>query len=273
MSWLDREGASFGQEVWDRIDGAARASAAEVVAARKILPVAGPLGISLRAGISEDEAVGDEEESSGEAHVHVPSTSALPLLHRPFRLGARSVEAFLSRGEPLDLDEAEEAARSVARAEERLLFAGHPRARVPGLLRHRGALDLPLHDWSDPRRAADDLLAALAQLDSMGRHGPYAAAIAPSRYWQLFRPYEGTSLTPHAQLAALFEGGLVKAPALTEGAVVVMKSGSGPRVLVGQELAAAYDGREGIFHRISLVESVTLLEGVPGSVAVLGPAR
>ncbi len=273
MSWLDREGASFGQEVWDQIDAAARASASEVLATRKVLPVAGPLGIGLRAGISEDEFVGDEEEGEGEAHVHVPSARALPLLHRPFRLGARSVEAFLGRGEPLDLEQAAEAARIVARAEERLLFNGHPRVGVPGLLRHRGALELPLHDWSDPRRAADDLLAALAQLDSTGRHGPYAAAVAPARYWQLFRPYEGTSLTPHQQLAALFEGGIVKAPALSEGAIVVMKSASGPRVLVGQELAAAYDGREGVFHRISLVESVTLLEGVPGSVAVLQPAR
>jgi uncharacterized linocin/CFP29 family protein len=273
MSWLDREGASFGQEVWDAIDAAARASASEMLAGRKILPVAGPLGIAVRAGISEDEAVGDEEAPTGEAHVHLPSARALPLLHKPFQLGARSVEAFLSRGEPLDLEEAAEAARIVARSEERLIFAGHPRAGVPGLLHHRGAVELPLHDWSDPRRAADDLLAAVAQLDAVGRNGPYAAALSPSRYWQLFRPYEGTSLTPHAQLSAVFEGGVVKAPALTEGAVVVMKSASGPRVLVGQDLAAAYDGREGIFHRISLVESVTLLEGVPGSVAVLGPAR
>jgi uncharacterized linocin/CFP29 family protein len=272
MSWLEREAASFGQEVWDQIDAAARASAAEVLATRKVLPVAGPLGIALRAGISDDAAAGGEEGDS-EAHVHLPSVRALPLLHRPFRLGARSVEAFLARGEPLDLEGAAEAARIIARAEERLVLAGDDRAGVPGLLRHRGALELPLHDWSDPGRAADDLLAALARLDSAGRHGPYAAALSPSRYWQLFRPYEDSPLTPHAQLAQLFEGGIVKAPALAEGAVVVMKSASGPRVLVGQDLAAAYDGREGIFHRISLVESVTLLEGVPGSVAVLGPAR
>jgi uncharacterized linocin/CFP29 family protein len=272
MSWLDREAASFGQDVWDKIDAAARSSAAEVLAGRKILPVSGPLGIALRAGISEDEAA-EEEEAGSEAHLHVPDVRALPLLHRPLRLGVRSVEAYLARGEPLDLEEVAEAARVLARAEERLIFAGHARAGVAGLLRHRDALELPMHDWSDPRRAADDLLGALAQLDSAGRHGPYAAAVSPTRYWQLFRPYEGTSLTPHGQLAALFEGGIVKAPALTEGAVVMMKSSSGPRVLVGQELSAAYDGREGIFHRISLIESVTLLEGVPGSVAVLGPAR
>ena len=61
----------------------------------------------------------------------------------------------------------------------------------------------------------------------------------------------------------------MKAPALVDGAVVVMRTASGPRVLVGGELAAAYDGREGVFHRISLVESVTLMPGVAGSVAIL----
>ena len=70
-----------------------------------------------------------------------------------------------------------------------------------------------------------------------------------------------------------FPGGIVKAPGLQDGAVVVVRSASGPRAVVGQELSAAYDGREGIFHRISLVESVTLLPGVPGSVAVLRGAR
>ena len=70
-----------------------------------------------------------------------------------------------------------------------------------------------------------------------------------------------------------FAGGLVKAPALEDGALVVARSESGPRVVIGQELTAAYDGREGIFHRISLVESVTLLPGAPGAVAVLRAAR
>jgi hypothetical protein len=37
--------------------------------------------------------------------------------------------------------------------------------------------------------------------------------------------------------------------------------------------AAADDGRAGTFRRISLVESVPLLPGVPGSVAVLGGTR
>lgn len=271
MSWQDREGAPFGQEVWDRLDAAVREAAGEARAGRRVLAVVGPLGFDARAGVAEDEAAdgGDEPEAGDETHVHVPAVRALPVLHRTFRLGARAVEALVKRGEPLTLTEAAEAARRIARAEDRLLFEGHAGAGVRGLLEHPGRVEVPAGDWADPGRAADALLDALARLDEAGRHGPYAAAVSPARYYQLLRPFPGTSLTPYQQLLPAFEGGIVKAPALRDGALVVVRSGSGPRAVVGQDLTAAYDGREGIFHLVSLAESITLLPGVPGSVAVL----
>ncbi|HET8734459.1 MAG TPA: family 1 encapsulin nanocompartment shell protein, partial [Anaeromyxobacteraceae bacterium] len=194
-------------------------------------------------------------------------------LHRTFSLGARQVEALTKRGEPLVLTPAAEAGRRIGGMEDRLLLQGHAGARVHGLLEHDGAVALGLGDWSDPGRAADELLGALVRLDDAGRHGPYAVALSPARYYQLLRPYAGGALTPYQQLLPAFAAGIVKAPALADGALVVERSEAGPKVVVGQELAAAYDGREGIFHLISLVESVTLLPGAPGSVAVLRPGR
>ncbi len=270
MSWLDRDGAPFDQAVWDAIDAAVRSAADEVRAARRALPVVGPLGIAARVAVGDDAPVGDDDEApEGEAHLHLPKVRTLPLIHRPFQVGVRGVEAFLARGEPLPLDRAGEAARLVARAEERLLFQGNDAAHVPGLLRHRGAVRLPLGDWSDPARAADDLLGALAALDAAGWSGPCALAVAPALYWKLFRPYPGTGLTPHRQLEPAFTAGIVKAPTLADAAVVVVRSPSGPRVVVGQELAVAYDGREGVFYQFSVAESVTLLQGAEGTVAVL----
>jgi uncharacterized linocin/CFP29 family protein len=270
MTWADRDAAPFGQDVWDQIDAVARAAADEERAGRRLLETVGPLGFSARAGVAEDQRVGDETDER--VHVHVPRVSVLPVLHRTFSLGARAVAGAAAR-EPLVLSDAAEAAREIARAEDRLLFAGNGAAGVRGLLEHAGAVELVPGDWGDPARAADDLLGALARLDAAGRHGPFAAAVSPVRYYQLFRPHRGTSLTPYQQLLPAFSGGIVKAPALEDGAVVVVRSASGPRAVVGQDLAAAYDGREGVFHRISLVESVTLLQGVPGSVAILRPGR
>ncbi len=237
-------------------------------AARRLVELVGPLGFAARAGVAEDEAVGGDE-AGDEAHVHVPRVRALPVLHRSFSLGARSIAARETLREPLVLSEAAEAGRQIGRAEDRLLFSGNQAAGVRGLLAQEGSIELSAGDWSDPARAADDLLGALARLDAAGRHGPFAVGVSPARFYQLLRPYPGTALTPHAQLLPAFTGGIVKAPALQDGAVIVVRSASGPRAVVGQELAAAYDGREGIFHRISLVESITLLPGVPGSVAVL----
>jgi uncharacterized linocin/CFP29 family protein len=266
MSWQDRESAPFGQEIWDAVDATARAAAEEVRAGRLVLEVIGPLGFGARAGIAEDVPIAVDPTR---AHLHVPRIRAMPVLHRTVELGARAVEANAQLGEPLVLLEIAEAARQIARAEDRLLFDGVPESGVAGLLAHPGAVARGAGDWSDPGRAADDLLAALAALDAAGWPGPYAAAVSPGRYYQLLRPHPGTSLTPFQQLQPAFAGGIVKASALPDGAVVVLRSPSGPRAVVGQELSAAYDGHEGIFHRISLVESITLLPGEAGSVAVL----
>jgi uncharacterized linocin/CFP29 family protein len=268
MTWRDRENAPFTQEAWDAIDGAVRAAAEEVRAARRMMEVIGPLGFGARGGVAEDRPASPTDENAI-PHVHVPVIQAMPVIHRTFTIGARSIEAFLGRGEPLSLTEAAEAARQVARLEERLLVEGNAAAGVRGLLQQEGAVELAAGDWSDPGRAADDLLAALARLDEAGRHGPYAAAVSPSRYYQLLRPHPASGVTPLAQLEPAFAGGIFKAPTLRNAALVVMRSASGPRAVLGEELTVAYDGREGIFHRLSLVESITLLPGVAGSVAVI----
>lgn len=278
MSFLDREAAPFAAGVWDQIDAVARRTVAEAGVVRRLLKIVGPMGMDARVGIGEDEESpgGDDDpgilggERAGKPHLHMPKTRTLPLLHTSFRLGLRSLEAFSARGEPFDTRAVAEAARVIAQAEDSLVFAGDARTGIRGLLTSRpDSSGLIAGDWNEPGRAADDLLAALGRLDHAGRHGPFAAALPPSRFYALFRPYPGTSLTPHAQLAPLFEAGIHKAPTLGDSFLVLVKDEAGPRLQVGQELAAAYDGRDGVFHRFSLLESATLLPGTPGSVAVI----
>jgi uncharacterized linocin/CFP29 family protein len=278
-SFTGRDEAPFDPKVWDVIDAVVRRTAAEAGLGRRVLRVEGPLGIAARVGMDEDLPVGDEEpgpvggQRPGLPHVHLPVTRPLPLLHQPFRLGLRAIEAFSQRGEPLDTRAIAEAARTLLTAEDHLLFEGSAAAGVLGVLGQPGALEVDPGDWSEPARAADDILAALQRLDEADRHGPFLIALSPDRFYALVRPYPGTALTPYAQLLPLFEGGIVKAPTMKDAAVIIVRDESGPRVLVGQDLTALYDGREGIYHRFSLVGSATLLPGTAASVAVLRGAR
>lgn len=275
MSRLDREVAPFDSKVWEVIDGVARRAVLDTGVARRLLRVVGPLGMDARVGIGEDEQAGEEEAGSvgGDAaatpHVHMPRVRILPLLHAPFRMGLRAIEAFETRGEPLDTRAIAEAARVLAEAEDALVFEGDLRTGIRGLVGGAIAGEIAAGDWSEPANVSADLLGALSALDDAGRHGPFAAALPPARYYALFRPFPGTSLTPHAQLAPLFEGGIHKAPTLRDTFVVLVRDEAGPKLMLGQDLAAAYDGREGVFHRFSLLESATVLPGSAGSVVLL----
>ncbi len=276
-SFTDREDAPFAPKLWDLIDKVVQNTAREAGIGRRLLRVGAPLGVAARVGIGDDLPVGDGDEeagpvggqAAGHTHLHVPTSRTIPLLHQPFRLGLRSVQAFDQRGEPIDTRAIAEATRKLIASEDRLLFLGAASAGIQGVLTQPGALEIAPGDWSEPSRAADDVFAALSRLDAAERHGPYAIAVSPDRYYQLFRPYPGTSLTPYAQLSPMFDGGIVKAPGLHDSAVVIVQDESGPQLLLGSDLVASFDGREGVFYRFSLMESVAILPGTPGSVAVL----
>ncbi len=279
MSYLDHEAAPFGPAVWEALEAAAREAFTEAATGRRLLRVVGPAGPGVRLGAAEDRPVEPDEETgpvAGEAstaaHIHLPDARPLPLLHRPFRVGIRTIAAFETRSEPLDTRAVVEAAQAVAQAEDRLVFRGATSEEMPGLLTQAGGLGISISDWSDPAAAADDLVTAAGRLDERGRHGPFVAAIAPVLFYRLLRPYPGSPLTPLEQLRPAFER-IEKAPALREGAIVLSRDRTGPRLLVGQELAIAYDGREGAFFRFSMMESVCLLPGSAGSVAVLWEPR
>ncbi|HYG69590.1 MAG TPA: family 1 encapsulin nanocompartment shell protein, partial [Anaeromyxobacteraceae bacterium] len=142
---MDRESAPFGQNVWDQIDAVAASAAAEVRAGRRILAAVGPLGFDARVGVAEDVIV---DEADDRASVLMPRARALPVLQRQVELGARTIEATEKRGQPLLFEGIAEAARVIARTEDRLLFEGLASAGLVGLTGHPGAIELGVGDWS-----------------------------------------------------------------------------------------------------------------------------
>jgi uncharacterized linocin/CFP29 family protein len=184
------------------------------------------------------------------------------MLRKDFQLSIRRVAAYEDMGEPLILTPVKRAAEAVATREEEFIYHGEKRFRLQGLLTAEEAGQHAGGDWSDIRRALDDVLAAVNQLDARGFRGPYALALAPQLYNRLFRLYEGTELLQLDHIKQLCERGVYKAP-IGGGVLVDPRAG---RLVVGQDLMAGYSSHDGVHYRLFLSESIVLMLEEPPAI-------
>jgi len=264
MSYLNREQASLPDELWDRIDEAAVKAARDQLTGRRVLEVEGPHGI----GMTSVEMGSDfycREPEAGEAGALAGRAISVPIIRKTCGLSVRRVEAAIHMSQPLDLSPVEDAAEAVARREEEFIYYGEPQFGLEGLMTARRRHDAKLGDWSKVEQALNDVLSAVDQLEQASYHGPFALAVEPKLYNDLFRRYEGTDMLQLEHLKRLCELGVYKAP--IQGAVVV-----DPHVgnlVVGQDLMVGYSRNDGIHYELFVAESLVLKMQEPEAICTL----
>src|SRR5205085_62797 len=106
----------------------------------------------------------------------------------------------------------DEAAASAARdqltARRYLDLEGPFAMGLTGLLTIEGHQQVPGTDWAAPDHALQDVLAAATQLDNSGYRGPYALALAPALYNNLFRLFPGSDVMALEHLRRLCTAGI-----------------------------------------------------------------
>jgi len=169
---------------------------------------------------------------------------ALPLvgIQVGFSLAARDIAAYQSTRAPLDLGPAAAAALSCARQEDSLIFNGSKAVAVRGISSTNGTQSLKLSTWEKVGAAAEDVIKAATKLDDSGFHGPYALALSPARYNLLFRRYPQGSATEIEHLRVLLTGGIVKAPAIPEGGLLLATGRQYATIVLGQDILTAFLG-------------------------------
>lgn len=264
MSYLNRHNAPFPPELWNAIDEAAAAAARELLTGRRFLDVEGPYGVGLTSlEIGADDYC--RQPQPNEAGAVVSRAVAVPMLRKSFGLSVRRIEGHRGMGQPLDLTPAQDAAEAVARREEEFVYYGNPDFGLEGLLTAKGRHEIAVGDWTQVEQALTDVLKAVNRLDGSGFHGPYALALSPMQYNNLFRRYEGTDMLQLEHLKRLCELGVYKAP--IDGAVLVDPHAA--RIVVGQDLMAGYSGNDGIHYQLFVSESLVLMMDEPEAVCVL----
>ncbi len=253
--------------MWKRIDETVVGAAKMQLSARRLLHVDGPYGLGVKSLPGPSKQV----EGAAEEGVAMFADRPIPLamIEAGFCLPVRDVAAFEKTGLPFDLGVVARAAVACARQEDELLLDGSKALGLEGLLSTKGAQSAELQAWDEPGAAADDLIAAVTKLDEAGFHGPYAVALAPDRYNLLFRRYPQGNMTEMQHVKELLSAGIIKAPAIASGGVLLQSGRPFASIALGQDLTAGFVGPAGADYEFTVAETVALRLLQPAAVCVL----
>ncbi len=265
--YLHRDDAPFGEDVWARIDQTVVGVARGHLTARRLFHVEGPYGYGLKAVPDVEHEIAAEDE--GAASVSAGCVTPVAAIRKGFAIPMRDIAAYLQTGIPFSTAAAAHAAIACARREDEILLHGSEELGVKGLLNMPGTGSLELSDWDEVGAAADDVIRAATALDEAGFHGPYALALSADRYNLLFRRYPQGNMVEAEHIRSLAAEGVLKAPALESGGVLVATGRWNCTIVVGQDLAAGFIGPDGPDYEFTLSESVALRLQHPGSICVL----
>jgi len=257
--YLGRKDAPVGADTWKQLDDAMIAAAKSQLSGRRLIAVEGPLGFGQKvialADTRRDECT------------YASSVIPLTVLTSAFQLGKRDIASFEKDKIFLDTNPVSCAAIECAGKEDDLIFRGIQ--GMPGLLNAEGSGSYTLTKWEKIGAAADQVIDAVTRLDDAGIHGPYSMALAPTQFNLLLRRYpqgEGTELD---HVKTIVTDGIVKAPALKKGGVLLASGRQYCSLVIGQDMSIGYNGPSGEYLDFSLSESLALLIRIPKSICVL----
>ncbi|MBN1979541.1 MAG: bacteriocin family protein [Anaerolineae bacterium] len=257
--YLAREDAPFEETVWEILDTTMAEAAKGQLAGRRLLHVEGPFGLGLKA-----VPLQDEEAKDG---LITGRMLPLSLIQKPFTLGVRDLANYEREGVALDTGPVAEAAIAAARQEDNLIFSGA--SGVPGLLTVKGAHQQKLSAWEEVGAAANDVIQAITALDGAGFHGSYSLALAPARYNLLFRLYPKGNQSEMEHVRAMVTEGVVKAPVLESGGVLLASGRQYASIVLGQDMSVGFLGPAGSGLELAISESLALHIRQPQAICVL----
>jgi len=264
--YLGRDDAPFGDAVWEVLDAAMIEAAKSQLTGRRLLHIEGPHGLGLKGVALQDEVI--TPAKPGQPEVVASATLPLALIRTTFTLSARDLASYERNGVPLDVGNLVQAAITCAQLEDELLFSGSKQLNTVGLLTV-AASKVKLGAWEKAGDAAADMIKALTALDTAGFHGPYAVALAPSRFNLLFRRYPQGNQTEMAHLQSMVTEGIFKAPVLKDGGALLASGKQFAAIVLGQDMTVGFIGPSGGELEFSISESLAPRVRQPKSICVL----
>jgi uncharacterized linocin/CFP29 family protein len=259
MNQLLRDKAPISDAAWSEIDEEAGETLRHFLAARKLVDFVGPKGWEH---VGEPTGRTDALEALQGGAVTTRARRIQPMieLRAAFEVSRQELEAIDRGACDADLDPVRDAAKSLALAEDGLVFHGFAAGGVAGLT---GATPLePVPISNDYEHYPRFVAQAMGRLQDAGVGGPYAIALGPRCYTGVIEESEMGGYPVLEHLRLILGGPVVRAPA-ADGAVVVSLRGGDFEIVAGQDVSIGYLSHDDEHVRLYLEESITVRACTP----------
>jgi uncharacterized linocin/CFP29 family protein len=261
MDILRRSLAPIADAAWQEINKTAFDVLTSVLSARKFVDVDGPRGWDFAALTTGRIEVPKSQAGVVEYGVH----QVLPLVEAriPFELNIWELDNVARGAQDIDLKPLEDAAREIAKFEEKVVYEGLKSAGIKGM-QSCNEYDTPTFP-ADGEAIIGAVANVLAQFKANSIEGPYSLVLSQQKWEKVNSFVKGYPL--RKQLETLLGGSIIMAPNI-EGAFIVSERGGDMKLVIGQDLSIGYKAHNNKTVQLYLTESFTFHIIEPAAVAV-----
>jgi uncharacterized linocin/CFP29 family protein len=251
MDLLKRELAPILPDAWKLIDDQAIEVLTYNLTGRKLVDLDGPHGWRFGAvDLGKLSAIQYDQPGVTMGYRQVQPVVEI---RAPIRLDITDLDDVARGSRHPDLGSVVDAAEKIAMTEDGAIFHGCTPAGIVGMIE---ASPHEPRTVAQPAEYPRAILEALAVLRGAGVTGPFAIALGPEAYDDLFAATnDGYPIAKQIQ-SLLIDGPLLRTPAL-QGAVVLSIRGGDYEITLGQDLSIGYSYHDERTVHLYLVESFT----------------
>lgn len=261
MDILRKSLAPISQAAWEEINTTAQEVLSSVLSARKVVDVDGPKGWNFASVSTGRINVPKDQKGAVKYGVY----QVLPLVEAriPFELNIWELDNVARGAEDIDLSAMEDAAREIARFEEKIIFEGFKAAHIIGL---KGCKEYTTPAFPEnPEEIGTAVADVISQFKANSIEGPYSLVLSQEK-WQAVNSFvKGYPL--RKQLETLLGGSIIMGPYI-DGAYIVSERGGDLRMVIGQDMSIGYESHNSKTVQLYFTESFTFHVIDPAAVAV-----
>lgn len=250
MNMLKRDLAPIPSSVWGQIDERAKAVLSNILSARKVVHVEGPMGWDY-AVVPEGRLNIIEQKEANEVSVGTYKVKPLVEARVSFDLERWELDNVVRGAKDINLDALDEATKKLALFEENLVYNGYAKGQIKGL----GEVAVhTINLGNDASSILEAVSEARFLLMQAYAEKPYTLVVGKEVYKRLNSMHQGYPLMK--SISAIINGNVVISE-VVEGALLLPFDHEDFELTIGQDFSIGYEYHDKDKIRFFITESLT----------------